>query len=360
MRLGLEYSRAAPCWRDLLPQLLAHRLSNFPGGWCRDDIRARIRDHNRSVSSAGTGARARHQWRSGVCWNRYWTNTWRTAYRQLQLALDFLRQSSGWNNRNIYCLEIPAKYPSGWRPKIRLCGRDHVLRNFIESDVGVNVRTEQGLHRQALVLTLFIGATCMLSLFIAIERRVQQPMLDLSLFRNRMLSVNLFTGWASFAGIAGLLVLLPFYLENVLGYAPREVGLLACVRASCAGNCCTDQRFTFRSNRIAASGCRWSGRATLRVSLDDNVECADQRAQLRAGSYSGGLGMGNFSVAQQQCDNGVGAQGTIGCYFGACSPLHAYPVSLVASRFSARSGQRAFLRTHRARLIPTPRRLWHR
>ena len=77
-----------------------------------------------------------------------------------------------------------------------------------------------------LVLGLFAFSMMSLAAFIAIERNVDQPMLDLSLFRNRLLSVNLFTGWASFAGIAGLLVLLPFYLENVLGYAPREVGLL--------------------------------------------------------------------------------------------------------------------------------------
>ncbi len=77
-----------------------------------------------------------------------------------------------------------------------------------------------------LVLGLFVLSMVALAVFIEIERSVDQPMLDLSLFQNRLLSVNLFTGWASFAGIAGLLVLLPFYLENVLGYAPRQVGLL--------------------------------------------------------------------------------------------------------------------------------------
>jgi MFS family permease len=51
-------------------------------------------------------------------------------------------------------------------------------------------------------------------------------MLDLSLFRNRLLSVNLVTGWITFIGIAGLLILLPFFLQDVLGYEPREVGLL--------------------------------------------------------------------------------------------------------------------------------------
>jgi EmrB/QacA subfamily drug resistance transporter len=62
--------------------------------------------------------------------------------------------------------------------------------------------------------------------FVTIERRVEQPMVDLSLFSNRLLSINLITGFVTFVAIAGFLILLPFYLENVLGYEPRAVGLL--------------------------------------------------------------------------------------------------------------------------------------
>ncbi len=63
-------------------------------------------------------------------------------------------------------------------------------------------------------------------LFIAIERRVEQPMLDLSLFANRLLTINLLTGWMTFFAISGVFILVPFYLENVLGASPRQVGLL--------------------------------------------------------------------------------------------------------------------------------------
>lgn len=66
----------------------------------------------------------------------------------------------------------------------------------------------------------------LLPLFIRIERFVDHPMLDLTLFRSRLLSVNLFAGWASFAAIGGVFILLPFYLENVLGYSPMATGLL--------------------------------------------------------------------------------------------------------------------------------------
>ena len=79
-------------------------------------------------------------------------------------------------------------------------------------------------HR--LTLGLLALAAIALPVFVAIERRAEHPMLDLTLFRNRLVSVNLFTGWASFAAIGGVGILLPFYLERVLGHSPAEMGLL--------------------------------------------------------------------------------------------------------------------------------------
>lgn len=76
------------------------------------------------------------------------------------------------------------------------------------------------------ILALFATSALAFVTFFAVERRVPEPMLDLTLFRNRDLSSNLVTGFIVFVGIQGLLLLLPFYLMNVLGYGPRNVGLL--------------------------------------------------------------------------------------------------------------------------------------
>ena len=54
-------------------------------------------------------------------------------------------------------------------------------------------------------------------------------MIDLKLFRNRLFSINLLSGVLVFVGLAGIFILLPFYLELVLGYEPRQVGLLMAV-----------------------------------------------------------------------------------------------------------------------------------
>ncbi len=76
------------------------------------------------------------------------------------------------------------------------------------------------------VWLMLAGALLLIGLFIGIEARVAEPMIDLRLFRNQLFSINLITGLAVFIAVAGIFILLPFYLEGVLGYGPRQVGFL--------------------------------------------------------------------------------------------------------------------------------------
>ncbi len=91
--------------------------------------------------------------------------------------------------------------------------------------LGLTLAQELGFTDPA-VVGLLAGSAVALTGFVAIERRVAHPMLDLTLFRNRLLSANLFTGWLVFVALAGFLVLAPFYLQDVLGYDIRTMGLL--------------------------------------------------------------------------------------------------------------------------------------
>ena len=79
------------------------------------------------------------------------------------------------------------------------------------------------------VLFLATGFVLFLIAFIWIESRSPQPMIDLKLFQNELFSTNLVTGFITFISSAGLMILMPFYLENLLYYAPRMVGLLMAV-----------------------------------------------------------------------------------------------------------------------------------
>ena len=80
-----------------------------------------------------------------------------------------------------------------------------------------------------LILALFVLWLIFFAIFVAIEWRTAEPMIDLTLFRNPLLAVNLATGFITFLAIAAPGLLMPFYLENVLGYPTRTVGLMLAV-----------------------------------------------------------------------------------------------------------------------------------
>jgi EmrB/QacA subfamily drug resistance transporter len=73
---------------------------------------------------------------------------------------------------------------------------------------------------------LLVLAVLALALFVRVERHAAHPMIDLALFRHRSFSLNLFTGFLTFVAIAGVVLLLPFYLQLVMGLSQRQVGLL--------------------------------------------------------------------------------------------------------------------------------------
>jgi EmrB/QacA subfamily drug resistance transporter len=79
-------------------------------------------------------------------------------------------------------------------------------------------------------ISLLLGGWLIfLIVFLIIETRTVQPMIDLKIFRNILFSVNLVTGFLTFVAIAGVFILLPFYLEDVLNYNTQQVGFLLAV-----------------------------------------------------------------------------------------------------------------------------------
>ena len=79
------------------------------------------------------------------------------------------------------------------------------------------------------VLALILSGLLTIAVFVFIERHAAHPMVDLSLFQNNAFTLNLFTGFLTFVAIAGVVLLLPFYLELVMGLGAQQVGLLMAV-----------------------------------------------------------------------------------------------------------------------------------
>ncbi len=66
-------------------------------------------------------------------------------------------------------------------------------------------------------------------LFVAIERRVAHPTMDLSLFRNRLFAAGSLSAVISYVAISAVIFLLPFYLFQLRGYTTRQMGLMLTV-----------------------------------------------------------------------------------------------------------------------------------
>ena len=94
--------------------------------------------------------------------------------------------------------------------------------------LGMTEGQNQGFD-SGISLTLLVAAVISLGCFLAIEARKKQPMLDLRIFRNLQLSLSLLVGLLVFVVIAGVVFILPFFLELVLQYSIKQVGLLLAV-----------------------------------------------------------------------------------------------------------------------------------
>ena len=76
------------------------------------------------------------------------------------------------------------------------------------------------------VLGALMGSAALMSAFVWWELRASEPMLELRWFQRSAFSLPVFTGFIGFLGAVAVMYLMPFYLQRVLEYSPREAGLV--------------------------------------------------------------------------------------------------------------------------------------
>jgi EmrB/QacA subfamily drug resistance transporter len=121
---------------------------------------------------------------------------------------------------------VPATLPRGGQ-RFDLGGAATLSISLLSLLLGLTNGQQQGFG-DSLTLGLLAVSVLSLALFVTIELRHPQPIIDPHLFSNRLFTVNLVTGLIVFIGL-GSGVLIPFYLENVLGYGVQSVRLLLAV-----------------------------------------------------------------------------------------------------------------------------------
>ena len=119
---------------------------------------------------------------------------------------------------------LPDSKPSG-RQRFDAWGALSLCSSILFLLLGLTLGQKQGFSHPMIYLLLGLSLI-LLVLFILIEHKTAQPMINPKLFQNKIFSINLITGFISFVGLGGTVILLPFYLENILKFSSMQVGLL--------------------------------------------------------------------------------------------------------------------------------------
>ena len=84
-----------------------------------------------------------------------------------------------------------------------------------------------------IILSGLAASVLALASFIWWELRSESPMLDMRLFKRKLVALGVAAGWFSFLGSSAARFMMPFYLQRVLDFSPRDVGLLLIAPALC-------------------------------------------------------------------------------------------------------------------------------
>jgi EmrB/QacA subfamily drug resistance transporter len=150
----------------------------------------------------------------------------------------------GW--RSIFLVNLPVgitgffmvrRFVPEWRPpggqRFDVWGAAIMLVTLIMLALGLTFGPDTGWGSFS-ILALLIGSGIGFLIFVIVEARIDQPMVDLRLFHDSLFSVSLLTGFMVFMVIAGMFIL-PFYLERVKGFDTQETGLLLTVFPAALG-----------------------------------------------------------------------------------------------------------------------------
>lgn len=147
----------------------------------------------------------------------------------------FIIDAAGW--RWIFFITIPIGLACayfGWKVlkeraqtgtdvKVDFSGAAYLLLTNVCFIYALNQLPHLG-GRNPVVLCFFIVAAACLFLFIRAEQRAEMPILSLALFRNRLFTAANLSLFFLTSTQSAISVLLPFYLQNLMGFTPTQMG----------------------------------------------------------------------------------------------------------------------------------------
>ncbi|WP_238948065.1 MFS transporter [Clostridium sp. YIM B02569] len=80
-----------------------------------------------------------------------------------------------------------------------------------------------------MILLSFAIAIISFIMFIFVEKKKEDPLLQLNIFSNKLFSLSIFCAFVTFVAIFCNNIILPFYLQDVMNYTPEHTGLIMMV-----------------------------------------------------------------------------------------------------------------------------------
>lgn len=80
-------------------------------------------------------------------------------------------------------------------------------------------------YGNGVIILAFAGSILSMSTFMWWESRAEDPLLELSIFKNKLFSISVFCAFISFTSISCTNLIQPFYLQDVLKLSPAVTGL---------------------------------------------------------------------------------------------------------------------------------------
>lgn len=91
--------------------------------------------------------------------------------------------------------------------------------------ISLNAGLELGFTNPMILFGFAIAAVGMV-VFLFLEKRAKNPLVDLTMFTNKLFSLSIFCGYISFVALFCHNIILPFFLQDVRKYSPGISGLI--------------------------------------------------------------------------------------------------------------------------------------
>ena len=81
-------------------------------------------------------------------------------------------------------------------------------------------------YTNPVILACFFIAIVSFIIFIFVEKRTENPMLDLNIFKSKLFSISIFCAFIVFIATSSVGIIQPFYLQYTMKFSPEMTGLL--------------------------------------------------------------------------------------------------------------------------------------